>query len=66
MKKYKKIGGIPIDVNETVNQAIRYVKSNPCAVCSCESFCNIRYKGTCHILRKLRIAFYSVAEVENE
>ena len=31
------------------NQAIKYVKSNPCSICSQESFCKVKYKGTCKI-----------------
>lgn len=42
---------------ETANQAIKYVKSNPCCICSKESFCKVKYKGTCkvHIALKCKL-----------
>lgn len=47
-----------VNVADTVNQAIDYVRSNPCCICSCESFCGVKYKGTCRIARRLRMALY--------
>lgn len=59
-----KINKIKIDVVSTTNQAIRFVKSNPCHICSCESFCNIKHKGTCQIWKNLKAALIDVQEVE--
>lgn len=59
-----KINKIKIDVVNTTNQAIRFVKSNPCHICSCKSFCNIKYKGTCQIWKNLKAALIDVQEVE--
>ena len=59
-----KINKIKIDVALTTNQAIRFVKSNPCHICSCESFCNIKYKGTCPIWVNLKSALIDVQEVK--
>ena len=38
--KFQKVGKYKVDVADETNQAIRYVKSNPCCICSCENFCN--------------------------
>lgn len=59
-----KIKGIKFDEVETTNQAIRFIKSNPCAICSCEVFCTIKYKGTCQIWKNLKVAFVNVKEVK--
>lgn len=53
-----------IDVVKTVNQAIGYVQSNPCCICSCEDFCNIRYKGTCKVWLKLKIQLLALREIK--
>ncbi len=53
-----------VNVAKTVNQAIDYVRSNPCCICSCEGFCGVKYKGTCRIGRQLRIALYSAKKME--
>lgn len=59
-----KINKIKIDVANATNQAIRFVKSNPCHICSCKSFCNIKYKGTCQIWKNLKAALIDVQEVK--
>lgn len=41
---FQKVGKYKVDVADETNQAIRYVKSNPCCICSCENFCPIKYK----------------------
>lgn len=43
-----------VDTDFTVNMAINYVKSNPCCICSYENCCEIKYKGTCPIWKKLK------------
>ena len=51
---------ITVDTVETSDQAIRYVRSNPCSICSYENHrtheCNagVKYKGTCKVVRILR------------
>ena len=50
-----------VNVAQTVNRAIDYVRSNPCC---CEVFCGVRYKGTCKIRRRLRIALLSAKKME--
>lgn len=50
------------NTTQTVNQAIRFVKSNPCCICSRESFCEIKYKGTCKVWRELKSKLYVVSE----
>jgi len=52
-----------IDIKDTVNKAIRYVKYNPCCICSLEGRCGVKYKGTCKVLRQLRIRLFSVKEI---
>lgn len=49
-----------VDVNFTVNMAINYVKSNPCCICSYEDCCEIKYKGTCPIWRKLKLQLFEL------
>ena len=44
-----------VNVDRVAEQAVKYVLSNPCAICSCESFCGVKYKGTCKIRRKIRL-----------
>lgn len=51
-----------INVARTVNQAIDYVRSNPCCICSCESFCGVKYKGTCKIARKIRLCLWAAKD----
>lgn len=55
-----------VNVTATVNQAIDYVRSNPCCICSCEGWCGVKYKGTCKIRRQLRIALYSAKKMEGK
>lgn len=55
-----------VNVAKTVNQAIDYVRSNPCCICSCESFCGVKYKGTCKIARKIRLCLYAAKDRAEE
>ena len=55
-----------VNVAQTVNRAIDYVRSNPCCICSCEVFYGVRYKGTCKIRRRLRIALLSAKKMEEQ
>lgn len=55
-----------INVNATAKQAIKYVTSNPCCICSCESFCGVKYKGTCKIRRKIMICLWAAADCAEE
>lgn len=58
------------DVTETVNQAIRYIKYNPCAICSYENArthecrAGVKYKGTCKVFQKLRGEMARLREVQ--
>ena len=61
--KFQKVGKYKVDVANATNQAIRFVKSNPCCICSCENFCPIKYKGTCKIWVNLKSALFAVEEV---
>jgi hypothetical protein len=51
---------ISVDTEEISDQAIRYVRSNPCIICCYDDSkthkCNagIKYKGTCKVARILR------------
>lgn len=47
-----------LDVEETVKQAIRAARKNPCKICPFYGLCGVKYKGTCKLSRKLRIALY--------
>lgn len=51
-----------VDADYTAEQAIKYVKSNPCCICSYEPCCEIKYKGTCPIWRKLIIRLLALRE----
>lgn len=53
-----------INVAKTVNQAVEFVQSNPCHICSLEGICGVKYKGTCKIARGIRIALYSAKKME--
>lgn len=53
-----------IDIPKTVNMAIRFVKDNPCAICSLEEGCKTKYKGTCVIWRELKARLTNVKEIE--
>ena len=55
-----------VNVVRTVNQAIDYVRSNPCCICSCERFCGVKYKGTCKIRRRLKIALLGAKKMEEQ
>lgn len=57
--------GIIVDDTLTVNQAIRFIKSSPCHICSCYSICTVKYKGTCSIFRKLKTALLTLREVND-
>ena len=61
--EFQKVGKYKVDVANATNQAIRFVKSNPCCICSCENFCPIKYKGTCKIWVNLKSALFAVEEV---
>lgn len=50
------------DTAQIVSQAIRFVKSNPCCICSCESFCDVKYKSTCKVWRELKSKLLVVNE----
>ena len=62
--KFQTVGKYKVDVADETNQAIRYVKSNPCCICSCENFCPIKYNGTCKIWVNLKSALFAVDEVK--
>lgn len=62
--KFQTVGKYKVDVADETNQAIRFVKSNPCCICSCENFCPIKYKGTCKIWINLKSALFAVEEVK--
>lgn len=47
---------------QVANQAIKFVKGNPCCICSCESFCDVKYKGTCNVWRELKSRLLDVKE----
>lgn len=56
----------PTDINKTVNQALDYVKSNPCSICSYEGICGIKYKGVCKVARQLRIRLTIAKEADKK
>ncbi len=47
---------------EIANQAIKYVKGNPCCICSQESFCEVKYKGTCKVYIALKCKLTHIQE----
>lgn len=51
-----------LDFDKVAEQAVKYVLSNPCAICSCEGFCGVKYKGTCKIRHKIRVRLYGLHE----
>lgn len=51
-------------VNNITNQAIRYLKSNPCCCCSVERWCDVAYKGTCPIFKELKSRFSKIEEID--
>lgn len=51
-----------MNANETAKQAIDYVISNPCCVCSCDGFCGIKYLNTCKIRRKIRVCLWAAKD----
>ena len=53
-----------INADKTAKQAVEYVCSNPCCICSCEEFCGVKYKGTCKIRRRLKIALLGAKKME--
>lgn len=55
-----------INADKTAKQAVEYVYSNPCCICSCESFCGVKYKGTCKIARKIRRCLYAAKDRAEE
>lgn len=50
----------PISV---ANQAICWVKYNPCCCCGLEHSCGVKYKGTCPVFIKLKTAFSNIKEL---
>ena len=54
------------DPARIANQAVRYVKSNPCCICSWEGACGVKYKGTCQIARFIRFSLYSGQEIKEK
>ena len=62
--KFQTVGKYKVDVANVTNQAIRYVKSNPCCIRSCGDFRPIKYKGTCKIWINLKSALFAVEEVK--
>ncbi len=55
-----------INADATAKQAIDYVTSNPCCICSCESFCGVKYKNTCKIRRKIRLCLWAAKDRAEE
>ncbi len=55
-----------INADEKTKQAINYVVSNPCCICSCESFCGVKYKNTCKIRRKIRLCLWAAKNKAEE
>ena len=55
-----------INVNARAKQAIDYVVSNPCCICSCESFCGVKYKNTCKIRRKIQLCLWAAKDKAEE
>ena len=55
-----------LNPNTVAKQAIDYVVSNPCCICSCESFCGVKYKGTCRIGRKIRLCLWAAKNKAEE
>lgn len=53
-------------VKSRVNQAIGFVKSTPCCVCSLEYDCDVKYKGTCPIYKELKARFSKIEEMEGD
>lgn len=51
-----------INADAMAKQAIDYVTSNPCCICSCESFCGVKYKNTCKIRRKIRLCLWAAKD----
>lgn len=51
---------LAVDSEETFNQAIRYVRYNPCCICSYEDSrthecrAGVKYKSTCRVFRSLK------------
>ena len=54
------------EIVRTVNQALDYVRSNPCCICSYEGFCGFKYKGVCKVARQLRIRLLKAGKMEAE
>ena len=55
-----------MNFDKVAEQAVKYVLSNPCAICSCEGICGVKYKGTCKIRRKIRFRLFKLKGVEDE
>ncbi len=53
-----------INVAATINQAVEFVQSTPCHICSLEGFCGVKYKGTCKVARGIRLALYSAKKMK--
>ena len=60
------------DVQETVNQAIQYVKSDPCCICSYgdgvtgKCHAGVKYKGVCPVRMQLKARLFIVKEMEDK
>lgn len=66
MAKEKNKPTTPQEIVKTVNKALDYVRSNPCCICSYESFCGIKYKGVCKVARQLRIRILKGGKMEDK
>lgn len=55
-----------MNADKVAKQAIDYAASNPCCICSCESFCGVKYKGTCKIRRKIRLCLWAAKDRAEE
>lgn len=55
-----------VSADKVAKQAIDYVVSNPCCICSCESFCGIKYLNTCKIRRKIQVCLWAAKDKAEE
>ena len=46
------------------NQAINYIKSNPCFICPINYDCQIQYKKTCGIWQKIYDTLHDIKEIK--
>lgn len=54
------------NIKDTVNKAIRYVKANPCIICTNMYLCGAKHKKTCKVRRQLIFRLYPVKEIDKE